>query len=95
MSYFVVDRGMTSFTDLPRLCTMPTQSDWATRLRAGGCGESTSKPLQQLGLTCCETNRARAIVRGMRDLSLYSTRGGGEKIDCGKVCDYLVSSRKG
>lgn len=46
--------------------------------------------LQNIGLACCETERARVIFQGMRDLQHFSSGGGVRKIDYGKVRAYLL-----
>ena len=46
--------------------------------------------LQNIGLACCETERARAILQGMRGLEHFSAGGGVRKIDYGKVRSYLL-----
>jgi hypothetical protein len=46
--------------------------------------------LQNIGLACCETERARAILQGMRDLEHFGAGGGVRKIDYGKVRLYLL-----
>lgn len=46
--------------------------------------------LQNIGLACCETERARAILQGMRDLEHFGVAGGVRKIDYGKVRSYLL-----
>ena len=48
--------------------------------------------LQNVGLACCETERARVILQGMRDLDHFSASGGVRKINCGKVRAYLLST---
>jgi hypothetical protein len=51
--------------------------------------------LQNIGLACCETERARVIFRGMRDLAHFSSTGGVRKIDYGKVRAYLLTTWAG
>ena len=51
--------------------------------------------LQQIGLACCETERARYIFEGMRSLEHFSPSGGFVKIDYGKVRAYLLGSWAG
>jgi hypothetical protein len=48
--------------------------------------------LQNVGLACCETERARAIFQGMRDLQHFSPGGGVRKIDYGKVRAHLLGT---
>ena len=46
--------------------------------------------LQDLGLACCETERAKVVCEGMRDLKHFGPSGGSQKISYDKIREYLL-----
>jgi len=48
--------------------------------------------LQNIGLSCCQTDRAREIFAGMRGPGNWSSAGGMRRIDYDKVRSYLLQS---